>query len=228
MLVKLSIPDLHIDQSAAVGEDGTAEILFSSERPRTWSPEHPRLYKVEFTAGDDHLADEIGFRTIEVQGDQILLNGKSIFLRGINITPRRLIAPGEPGPMTDANTLLGWAKELHCNFVRLAHYPHDERMTRAGDKLGIMVWSEIPVYWSIDWTNPHTLDVAKQQLHEMIRRDHNKASVILWSMSNETPISKERTAFIRKLVAQARQEDPTRLDYVSNAHAIPRQDSGPR
>jgi len=84
-------------------------------------------------------------------------------------------------------------------------------MTRLADKMGILVWSEIPVYWSIDWTNPHTLDVARQQLHEMIRRDHNKASVILWSMSNETPISNERTAFIRKLVAQARQEDPTRL-----------------
>jgi beta-glucuronidase len=209
--VALRISDLHVDQSAAVGEDGRASFSFHPADLERWSPEHPRLYKVEFVAGDDHLTDDIGFRTIEVKGDQILLNGKSTFLRGVNIQGEAPYRSGRAWSDRDVNTLMGWAKELNCNFVRLAHYPHDERMTRAGDKLGIMVWSEIPVYWSIAWTNPRTLEVAKQQLHEMIRRDHNKASVILWSMSNETPISEERTAFIRKLVAQARQEDPTRL-----------------
>ena len=211
MLVKLSIPDLHIDQSAVVGVDGTARFSVRPSGLELWSPEHPRLYKVEFTSGEDHLTDDLGFRTVEVQGDQILLNGKSIFLRGINAHAEAPYRSGRAWSDEDAKTLLSWAKELHCNFIRLAHYPHDERMTRLADKMGILVWSEIPVYWSIDWTNPHTLDVARQQLHEMIRRDHNKASVILWSMSNETPISNERTAFIRKLVAQARQEDPTRL-----------------
>jgi beta-glucuronidase len=211
MLVKLSIPGLHIDQSTAVGEDGTAKFSVRPTGLEPWSPEHPRLYKVEFTAGEDHLTDDLGFRTVEVQGDQILLNGKPIFLRGINAHAEAPYRSGRAWSDEDAKTLLSWAKELHCNFIRLAHYPHDERMTRLADKMGILVWSEIPVYWSIDWTNPHTLDVAKQQLHEMIRRDHNKASVILWSMSNETPISNERTAFIRQLVAQARQEDPTRL-----------------
>jgi beta-glucuronidase len=93
----------------------------------------------------------------------------------------------------------------------MAHYPHAENEYRLADKLGIMVWSEIPVYWGIDWTDPHTLDGAKQQLHEMIRRGHNHASVILWSMSNETPESPERDAFIHQLAQQARSEDPTRL-----------------
>jgi beta-glucuronidase len=209
--VSTQIPGLHIDQSAVVDGDGRANFTFHPNDLERWSPEHPRLYKVDFTAGDDHLTDDIGFRTIEVQGDQILLNGKSIFLRGINAHAEAPFRSGRAWSDADVNTLMGWAKELNCNFIRLAHYPHDQRMTRAADKLGILVWSEIPVYWSIDWTNPRTLEVAKQQLHEMIRRDHNKASVILWSMSNETPISDERTAFIRKLVAQARQEDPTRL-----------------
>ena len=93
----------------------------------------------------------------------------------------------------------------------MAHYPHTENEYRLADKLGLMVWSEIPVYWGIDWTNPHTLDVAKHQLWEMIRRDHNHASVILWSMSNETPESPERNAFIHQLAVEARSEDPTRL-----------------
>jgi beta-glucuronidase len=211
MAVKLNIPELHVDQSVAVGEDGRASFSVHPSGLEVWTPEHPRLYKVDFSAGEDHLSDDVGFRTIEVQGDQILLNGKPIFLRGVSIQGEAPIRSGRAWSDEDVSTLVGWAKELHCNFIRLAHYPHEERMTRLADKQGLLVWSEIPVYWSIDWTNPHTFDVAKQQLHEMIRRDHNKASVILWSMSNETPISPARTTFIGNLAAEARKEDPTRL-----------------
>ena len=209
--VALSIPDLHVDQSAVVYQDGRAKFSFQPTGLELWDPEHPRLYKVDFAAGEDHLSDDIGFRTVKVQGDEILLNDKSIYLRGVSMHAEAPYRGGRAWSEQDAQTLLGWAKELHCNFIRFAHYPHDERMTRLADKLGILVWSEVPVYWSIDWTNPRTLDVAKQQLHEMIRRDRDKASVILWSMSNETPPSPPRTAFLEKLVAQARSEDPTRL-----------------
>ena len=209
--VSLRIPELQVDSSATTDSDGRANFSVHPNGLERWSPDHPRLYKVEFTAGEDHLTDDIGFRTIEVQGDQILLNGKSIFLRGVSVQGEAPFRSGRAWSEEDVSTLLGWAKELHCNFVRLVHYPHDERMTRLADKMGILVWSEIPVYWSIDWTNAHTYDVAKQQLHEMIRRDRDKASVILWSMSNETPISEARTKFIGNLAAEARQEDPTRL-----------------
>jgi beta-glucuronidase len=211
MKVRVRIAALHVDKTTTVGDGGRAKFSFHPEDLERWSPENPRLYKVDFTAGDDHLTDEVGFRTIEVQGEEILLNGKSIFLRGVNAHAEAPYRSGRAWSEEDASTLLGWAKELHCNFIRLAHYPHDEHMTRLADKLGLLVWSEIPVYWSIDWTNQHTYDVAKQQLDEMIRRDRNKASVILWSMSNETPVSDARTAFIGKLAAEARQQDPTRL-----------------
>ncbi|MBB6145964.1 beta-glucuronidase [Silvibacterium bohemicum] len=209
--VAVHIPELSVDQSAVTDEAGLAKFAFHPSSLEAWSPEHPRLYKVEYTAGSDRLQDDVGFRTIEVKGDEILLNGKPVFLRGINIHAEAPVRGGRAWSEEDAKTLLSWAKELNCNFVRLAHYPHDEHMTRLADKMGLLVWSEIPVYWSIDWTNPHTLDVAKQQLHEMIQRDHDKASVILWSMSNETPVSADRTAFIRKLIAQAREEDSSRL-----------------
>jgi beta-glucuronidase len=126
-------------------------------------------------------------------------------LRGINIHAEAPYRGGRAWSQQDAVTLLGWAHELHCNFVRLAHYPHDEHMTREADKLGIMVWSEIPTYWSIDWKGAHALESAKQQLYENIRRDHNKASVILWSVSNETPKSEERLVFLKALVDEAHQ-----------------------
>ena len=209
--VSLSIPDLHVDQVAVTREDGRADFSFRPQGLELWSPEHPRLYRVAFSADSDHLTDDIGFRTIAVRGDEILLNDKPIFLRGVSIQGEAPIRSGRAWSEADAKTLLGWAKEMNCNYVRLVHFPHDERETRLADKMGLLVWSEIPVYWDIDWTNPRTLDVATQQLHEMIRRDRNKASVILWSMSNETPNKPERTVFIKKLVAQAREDDPTRL-----------------
>ena len=211
MHVTLRIPDLHLEKDAVTDTNGRAAFSFAAPGLELWSPDHPRLYQVDFAAGPDHLTDSIGFRTIEVRGDQILLNGQPIFLRGISYHDEAPYRSGRAWSEQDAQTLLGWAKELHCNFVRMAHYPHTENEYRLADKLGILVWEEIPVYWDIDWTNPHTLEVAQQQLREMIRRDHNHASVILWSLSNETPPSPERDAFLHQLAVAARAQDPTRL-----------------
>jgi beta-glucuronidase len=111
----------------------------------------------------------------------------------------------------DAQTLLGWVKELGCNFVRFAHYPHNENEIRLADRVGLLVWSEIPVYWDIDWSNPATLANAEIQLRDMIARDHNRASVILWSVSNETPVKPERLTFLTQLAKDARELDSTRL-----------------
>jgi beta-glucuronidase len=153
----------------------------------------------------------MGFRTIEVRGTDILLNGKPVFLRGISIHAEAPIRGGRANNDQDAATLLGWAKELGCNYVRLAHYPHDQRMTREADRLGLMVWSEIPVYWAEHFGDPVVLAKAEQQLREEIRRDRDKASIILWSIANETPLTPERTAFLKTLAADVRALDSTRL-----------------
>jgi beta-glucuronidase len=157
--VALRIADLHIEKDAVTDTNGRAEFSFAAPGLELWSPEHPRLYEILLHAGDDNLKDDIGFRTIEVQGDQILLNGNPVFLRGISYHDEAPFRSGRSWSDKDAETLLGWAHELHCNFVRMAHYPHTENEIRLADKLGIMVWDEIPVYWGIDWTNPRTLAV---------------------------------------------------------------------
>jgi beta-glucuronidase len=108
-------------------------------------------------------------------------------------------------------TLLGWVHELGGNFVRLAHYPHSERMTRLADRMGILVWSEIPVYWACHFEDPVVLAKAESQLSEMIRRDRDKASVILWSVANETPANAARTAFLKTLVGDVHRQDASRL-----------------
>jgi beta-glucuronidase len=192
-------------------ENGKAAISLKEPGLRLWSPASPVLYRVMLSAGDDHLEDEIGFRTIETRGTQILLNGQPIFLKGICIHAEAPARTGRAYTEQDAETLLGWAHELGANYVRLAHYPHSERMTRLADRMGILVWSEIPVYWAVHFDDPAVLQKAESQLTEMIRRDRDKASIVLWSVANETPINPARTAFLTALASGARALDSSRL-----------------
>ena len=189
---------------------GRAEFSFSADLA-LWSPENPKLYTVEITSETHQVIERIGFRSIEVRGTDILLNGKPIFLRGISLHEEAPLHPSRAWSDDDARTLLSWAKELGCNFVRLAHYPHNEAMLRAADQMGLMVWAEVPVYWTIQWENPQTLHNAENQLNEMIARDHNRAALVIYSVANETPISDVRNRFLRQLIRDARSADPTRL-----------------
>jgi len=209
--VTVALPELHRSVSSKLDTHSNATISLSAAGVALWTPESPKLYKVRLQAGQDTLEDAMGFRTIEVSGTDILLNGTSVFLRGISIHAEAPIRDGRANNDQDAATLLGWAKELGCNYVRLAHYPHDERMTRAADQLGLMVWSEIPVYWAENFGDARVLAKAEQQLAEEIRRDRNKASIVLWSVANETPLTPERTAFLKKLATDVRALDSTRL-----------------
>jgi beta-glucuronidase len=208
--VRVRIPEAGVDRSFETDASGRAEVAFDATL-QLWSPESPKLYRVVVEAGEDSVPDSIGFRTVETRGTQILLNGRPIFLRGVCIHEEAPFRSGRAFSEADARTLLAWARDLGANFVRLAHYPHNELMTREADRMGILVWSEIPVYWTILWDDPGTLENAKRQLTEMIARDKNKASVVLWSMANETPPSPARLEFLRKLTVLARGLDPTRL-----------------
>lgn len=209
--VKIEIPSLKLSLESKADDSGRATFDFPLSGAELWSPETPRLYDVVFSTDTDRIGEKIGFRTIETRGADILLNGKSIFLRGISLHEENPLRGGRATTAAEARQLLGWARELGCNYVRLAHYPHNEHMARTADELGILLWSEVPVYWTIHWTDPATYANAENQLTELISRDRNRASIIIWSMANETPISEARTTFLKKLVAHTRQLDPTRL-----------------
>jgi beta-glucuronidase len=84
-------------------------------------------------------------------------------------------------------------------------------MVKTADKMGILIWSEIPVYWTIEWDNKITLANALKQLDDMIDRDKNRCSIILWSVANETPVSSSRNEFLKTLLNRAREHDPARL-----------------
>jgi len=209
--VRITIPELKISMNINTDSTGKAMFTVKPKNLIRWAPGNPKLYQVELTCNDQKISDRIGFRTIETRGTDILLNGVSIFLRGICIHEENSMRGGRAYSTQDAQMLLNSAKELNCNYVRLAHYPHSENIIRLADEMGILVWEEDPVYWTIQWDNPSTLANALQQLTDVITRDKNRASVIIWSMANETPVSEARTTFLKKLAAHAREMDNSRL-----------------
>jgi beta-glucuronidase len=208
--VTVEIPELHLKQTGEQDKPGWLYFRLHSKL-ELWSPEKPRLYEVIISAGEDRITDNIGFRTIETRGTQIFLNGKPVFLRGISAHEEAPYRGGRAVSVDDDRTLITWAKELGCNFMRLTHYPHNEDMVRLADQMGILLWDETPVYWEIQFQNPAVLDNAKAQLRDVIARDQNRAAVIIWSIANETPINPERNTFLKSMADYARSLDSTRL-----------------
>ena len=210
--VTVEIPAINFSSTLTTQQDGTAELSAKLPAFTPWSPQTPILYEVKVSSKLDTLTDKVGLRTISTQGKDILLNGQKIFLRGVSIHEEySKDGGGRVKNTSQSRYLLEQAKALNANFVRLAHYPHNEHMLRLADEMGLLVWSEIPVYWTIDWENPETYSNAQQQLSEMISRDKNRASVIIWSIANETPVSESRNRFLAKLASKARSLDNTRL-----------------
>ncbi len=209
--VTISIPELKLRISARTNNQGIASFEIKAKNIKYWSPETPKLYDVTLKSKHQTLKDQIGFRTIETKGADIVLNGKSIFLRGICIHEENAMRGGRAYNEADALVALSWAKELGCNYVRLAHYPHNEYIVRLADKMGLMIWEEIPVYWTVDFTNKVSLTNATNQLGEAIARDKNRASIIIWSMANETPPSDARNEFLKNLISHTKSIDSTRL-----------------
>ena len=208
--IEVNIPELSIFERITTNQSGVAQIVLDAD-PELWTPDRPKLYDVELVCEGEHLKDQIGFRHIDTNGKKILLNGKQVFLRGISIHEEAPFRSGRCTTEQDDSVLIEWAKFLGCNFIRLAHYPHNEQMVRMAEKEGLMVWSEIPVYWTIQWDNQETYNNAYRQLTDNIQRDHNRCAVIVWSVANETPRGQARDHFLTGLIQRARELDNDRL-----------------
>lgn len=229
-VVNVKVPELSVSIDLTVDAAGFAsfekKIKGKKNKISLWCPENPKLYGVEISTSDDKLSDRVGFRTIEARGNELYLNGKKIFCRGVSVHEEIPAWPsGRAFSEEHARETLGWVKEMNGNFVRLAHYPHNENMIRVAEEMGIMVWSEVPVYWTIQWENPQTYENAQAQLDDMIIRDRNRANIIIWSVANETPRSPERLEFLSKLIDRANELDGTRLvsaamekEYIDKTH----------
>lgn len=183
--IKVKIPELNVFYKARTNNEGMAKVEFSSTF-KLWSPESPKRYKVIIEGETDTVVDDIGFRCIEVKGNKVELNGKQLFLKAVNIHEENPNKGARAYSNEDAVLLLNAAKELGCNLVRLAHYPHNEHMIKEAEKMGLMVWSEIPVYQHIEFADSSVQHKMETMLKEMIHRDRNRCAIVIWSLSNET------------------------------------------
>ncbi len=203
----LRIKELGIEKKIPI-ENSFGKLEFKAN-PELWCPENPKLYRVELTYLDDKVEDRIGFREIKTRGTDILLNGKKIFLKGVSFHEES-VESGKAVTEEEMRESFRTAKDLGCNFMRLAHYPHSQKMSEIADEQGMLLWEEIPVYWTISFNNRETYDDAKNQLIELITRDRNRASVIVWSMGNENADTDARLDFMKSLIETAHINDISR------------------
>lgn len=123
--VSISIPELHETVTATL-TNGSAKFSIKAN-PTLWSTTNPKLYEVNLKTTTEELTDHIGFRTITTEGSKILLNGEQVFLKGISIHEEAPFKTGRVVSVEECRTLLRWARELGCNFIRLAHTPTAKR-----------------------------------------------------------------------------------------------------
>jgi beta-galactosidase len=205
---------------AAVTEVVASEPLAVSP----WSAEEPRLYDLEVTLGADGAGPQtvhrrIGFRRVEVRGDQLLVNGSPIRVRGVNRHDSRLLK-GRALSADDMREDIRNLRRANVNVIRTSHYPPSPHLLDACDELGMYVLEQPPICFSggfddHHWTRtneamqlaPYVLEVTA----ETVSRDRGRCSVIVWDLGNE---SRWGPAFDAQL-ALVRSMDPTRPTIFS-------------
>ena len=185
-----------IDLKAGSNE---VEMNFAFNHPMLWSPDAPTLYEVTVNLSTRSTQDtwscKTGFRDIRAQGRDFLLNGKRLILKGVcrhDMWPEQGFTLNHDQQQQDMRTI----KSMHCNFVRLVHYPHDRRIIQLADELGLLV-SEEPGFWQVDFaTSPRPpVELGFRVLEGAIRRDWNSPSVMIWFVSNECALTE---SFLRE------------------------------
>ena len=211
MNIELTIDELNLQRSFTTNKNGEIDEFIKFKNIDLWSPENPKLYNVSVKIEGDEIVDQIGFREIKTKGKQIFLNGSPIKFKGISMHAEPIGEKGVAFSKAHFESLVATSKELNINFIRAAHYPYTRHMAKVCDELGIMLWEEIPVYWNINWTNKQTKEDALNMLSNLVTRDWNRASVVVWSLGNETPFSKDRMTFMNDLKDRLGELDVSRL-----------------
>ena len=210
-MVTIEIPELKVKRTLRTDAVGMIKTSFTCKKLQRWSPESPKLYQVKVSTAQDEVEEAIGFRNLWVKGEDIYLNGNPIFLKSISFHEEIPQREGRAFSEADAVMLLSEAKALGCNMIRLAHYPQNEHTVRTAEKMGFLLWEEIPIWQGIDFTNEVTKSKAGAMMSEMVMRDKNRCALTFWGVANETQPSMERNAFLRYLIDRCKQMDTTRL-----------------
>lgn len=159
------------------------------DQPLLWSPESPSLYKSITTLKDengktiDQVSDNFGIRSFSFDKDKgFTLNDKPFKLYGVNLHQDGFMKGWAVDSLSRKKDYL-LMKEMGVNFIRMSHYPHHPHALHLADSLGMMVWEEIPVVNSVG--NEEFTKNAVKTTEEMILRDRNHPSIIMWGVGNE-------------------------------------------
>lgn len=155
---------------------------------KLWDPSSPYLYELSLHTDTDDLIDKIGFRSIEIKDNKLLVNGNAMELHGVN---RHEDHPdfGMAFPAFLMKKDLDIIEDLGCNSVRGSHYPNARIFLDMLDERGVLFWSEIPI-WGCGFSenalaDKRVLNRGLQMHKEMTRNYYNHPCIIFWGMHNE-------------------------------------------
>lgn len=211
--LEFKLPELNLEKELKKTGDSkfTGEFVLPKNKIKLWTTERPNLYDITLSYGRDHVKDKVGIREIKVENGKIVLNGKDVWLRGISMHEEEA-GKGRALSKTDVEKRFERLEQLNCNFARLAHYPHTPQMPRKADEEGILLWEEVPAWQNISFEKEEVRNLHRQQLREMIQRDWNRPSIILWSIANETdPKDEMRNEALREMADYVKKLDSSRL-----------------
>ncbi len=218
--------------------NGVSEAQLTIRNTKLWSDKTPYLYDLTLQTGHDQYQLKVGIREIEIQGNQILLNGKPVKLNGYG-RHEDFIASGKglnlPLLIKDYQ-LMRWTG---ANSYRTSHYPYSEEEMQLADREGFLIINEIPavsLQFEDDENIKHRLRMCMQQVEELIDRDKNHPSVVMWSVANEPMAPKLNSSpqddqdthseikgkdFLEQLIQRTRELDPSRLVSFANLGGTP-------
>lgn len=224
--VLLEIPDEKAETRQPVrcpgGQTSTITISLPVRGARPWSPDSPHLYQLWVRVRDrsgnrtDERMERFGFRSIRVDGDQILLNGEPLDIKGVNRYDEfKGYGPTVPEEIIRKDLLT--IKEMGANLIRV-HYPQDPKHLEIMDEIGLLLMEEVPINWWHPESEKHLpysdriVAEGENFLRRMIRRDRNHPCLIIWSICNESGTDNAKgIAAMKHLMTIARRLDSSRL-----------------
>jgi beta-galactosidase len=209
--------------STQVSASSVVKQTIKVANPKLWSPDSPYLYRIrtsliEGTRTWDVSEIPLGLRWFSFDADKgFLLNGKRLQLQGTT-WHQSYPGMGDALPNSRHYADMKMIREMGCNFFRTSHYPHDPAVIAACDQLGILVLEELFVGEEVENT-PVYFDIQAKTAKEMIVRDRNNPSVILWGLSGEVDDPEKSVDVVRKILLAYRDLDPSRLITMHDPRA---------
>ncbi|MBM7785022.1 glycoside hydrolase family 2 protein [Tenggerimyces flavus] len=211
-----------VDLSLTAGSNVARVTLDGLTDVELWDLDRPRLYEVRTLLGEHEVRTRIGFRQASFENDGFYLNGRRVQLFGLNrhqLYPYAGMAMPDRVQREDARIL---REELNCTMVRCAHYPQSPAFLDACDELGLLVFEEIPGWQHVG--DAAWQDLALGDVEDMIRRDRNRPSVVVWGVRvNESELWPElydRTQALAKRLDPDRQTSGAMLAKFHSAEGF--------